>query len=189
MVVWYCNGNKSYNMKYLSFSILHLASSIRPLVAVTAALPIVFSCLGQRNTNQANSLDSPLDSTQAMAYKEFRECISVVDSNIHAWSKIGNLGELTPISMEGARSCIIYTKRASEYAMKAFEIIAPYDSTLCEPAKMISEFADLGSFYANSYLEGKGEAYAAKCQVQAGHAATFLQDIKKTFSNGNSIDY
>ena len=46
--------------------------------------------------------------------------------------------------------------------------------------------ADLGCLYANSYLEGKGEAYAVKCLVQAGHAAVFLQDIQSAYSKAYS---
>ena len=170
-------------------SFLHLASLFRSLVAFSAVLYFANSCIGQRNTNQSHSLDSPLDSIQTKAISEFRECISIVDSNIHAWAKMGAPGELTPISMAEARSCVTFAKRAGEYALRALEIIAPYDSTLCEPTRKISEIADLGCFYANSYLDGKGEAYADKCQVEAGHAAAFLQDIQKTFSNGNPIDY
>lgn len=175
-------------MRLSSHSPLRLASIIRLLIAITSVLIILYGCInhGQRNTNQIHSFESPLDSAQAIAFLEFQECISVVDSNIHAWAKMGVPGELTPISMAEARSCVIFAKRASEYALRALEIIAPYDSTLCEPARRISVISDLGCFYANSYLDGKGEAYADKCQVEAGHAAAFLQDIQKTFSNGNS---
>ena len=172
-------------MRVSSHSPLRLASIIQLLIAITSAFIILYGCInhGQRNTNQIHSLESPLDSAQAIAFLEFQECISVVDSNIQAWFKMGASGELPLISMEEARSCIIYTKRASEYALRALEIIAPYDSTFCEPARMISELADLGCFYANSYLDGKGEAYADKCQVQAGHAAAFLQDIQYGLSS------
>ena len=163
---------------------LRLPPFIRLIVVSGVALFIVFGCVrhGQKRTTQIKLKSAHLDPEQVTAYLEFEACISVVDSNIHAWSKVGALGELTSISVEDARSCVIYAKRASEYSMRALEIIAPYDSTLCEPARMISEFADLGCFYANSYLDGKGEAYAVKCQIQAGHAAAFLQDIQKVIN-------
>ena len=172
-------------MRVSSHSPLRLASIIRLQLAITSTFVFLCGCInhGQRNTNQIHSFESPLDSTQAIAFLEFQECISVVDSNIHAWSKMGAPGELIPISKVEARSCIFYAKRASEYAIRALEIIAPYDSTFCEPARMISELADLGCFYANKYLDGEGEAYADKCQVQAGHAAAFLQDIQYGLSN------
>lgn len=162
---------------------------IRFIVVSCGALFLVFGCInhGQKNKPQIKPHSAPLDSAQVTAYLEFEACISIIDSNIHAWSKMEEPGKLVPISMAEARSCVIYAKRASEYATRALKIIAPYDSTLCEPARMISEFADLGCLYANSYLEGKGEAYAVKCLVQAGHAAVFLQDIQKVI-NTNGLN-
>ena len=162
---------------------LRLAPIIRLIVVSCGALFFVLGCInhGQKNKAQIKPQSALPDSAKINALLEFQECISVVDSNIHAWTKMGAPGELTPISMEEARSCVIYARRASEYALKALEIIAPFDSTLCEPASKISVIADLGCFYANSYLDGKGEAYADKCQVKPDMQQHSFKTSRKCF--------
>ena len=116
---------------------------------------------------------------EKQAKQQFRDYIAVVDSCYNALGSVWELIDLPDNELKiKMQEWAPLVSRMDEYALKASEVIAPYDAQLSEDANICHSYANEAFYYANMYLQGR-LGYYLKFETWLGHAGTALQDVKE----------